>query len=684
MKPLLKLIMSAALIIAAVACDSNELEQEPASPLASPVLKLLENDTIGWDHVTGAVCYIPNINGEDKEKMADNVMDLSVLGPGEYSVKVKAVGDGKKHSDSPWSQVLTHKVEEQVIEPEPEPEPDQPVAGVLATPVLSVVEPSFAYPSQAYVSWAPVENADSYIVKVDGAEISYEECRADLVDFKGDHMVSVQAVCLQKPDEFSASEVASAMFSVKNYGTGTEADPYLIYTVADWNQMADVINNAEGTYMDKYVALAQDLDCTGEVVKTVGNNSTKNLAGTFDGKGRTISNAVVGSENASAAGLFAYVRGTVRNLAVENCTVVAAGEELARSAVIAAGQVTGQIENCVVRNSSVSLTNTSYGSYGGIIASQMMGERALISECQVQKCTLEVAKEHAGAICGMIDGAGSKVVGCSVSATVVSARNNTGGLVGSLGSSVISGCVVSGGKISSSSDNTGGVVGYCNSDDALIDSCISRDNDVTSGKGKSYSGGIVGNLNAGCAINNVSDGNNVTAGKSIAGGVAGGVLNGHIINNISKDCLVSTEDSGVADQYVGLVLGGETTDATGICKNNVVVSGNVKYGSKAKKYVGIITGIRTKVSYDINYYNASIITEGDLTNTSNDIGPLGKAGLDAGSLTLGGSKPIGEGYEPALADLHTTLNTNVETLSSTYPAIRKWQAVSGGWPTFVE
>ena len=53
------------------------------------------------------------------------------------------------------------------------------------------------------------------------------------------------------------------------------------------------------------------------------------------------------------------------------------------------------------------------------------------------------------------------------------------------------------------------------------------------------------------------------------------------------------------------------------------------------------------------------------------------------SAILPEGKWVGEGYEPALVDLHTTLNTNVEALSSTYPAIRKWQAVAGGWPTFV-
>ena len=688
MKPIFKMVMMAAVMIAAASCDTGELEEGKATPLIAPELRLIDGDIVGWNHIAGAVYYIPNINGEDQDKTAENALDLSVFGAGEYSVKVKAAGDGKKHSDSPWSEVLTHTVRlpEEGGEPDPgqNPEPEPPVAGVLATPKLRVVVPSFAAPAEAYVSWTAVENADSYIVKVDEVEVSNENCRADLKEFTGEHAVTVQAVNTQTPEEYEPSEVASATFSIRNYGTGTEADPYLIYTVEDWNQMADIINSAQGTYIDKFVALAGNLDCSGATLKTVGSNSTKNLGGVFDGKNNVISNVSLGGADASAVGLFAFVRGTVKNLTVDNCTVTSGADALSRSAVISGGQISGKIENCTVRNSSVSITNTSNGSYGGIIASQLSGDNAVITGCSVQKCTLTVAKEHAGAICGSVTGANTKVADCTVAETVISALRSAGGIIGMCENSAsISGCQIADSKISSKGSDTGGIISQLNHDSAIINGCISKGNEVTSGSGNSYTEGIVGRVHAGCVINSVSEDNFVASGKSIAGGIAGMMVGGNIINNISKDCIVSTETSGVSDQFISLVIGCDDGTLQGVCKNNVVVSGNVKYGTAAKKFVGIISGKRSAGVFSNNYYSASIITDGDMTNTSNDIVPIGTTALTSNTFTLGGSYPIGEGYTPALSDLHTTLNANIDGgLSTTYPSIRKWKAVSGGWPIF--
>jgi len=134
-------------------------------------------------------------------------------------------------------------------------------------------------------------------------------------------------------------------------------------------------------------------------------------------------------------------------------------------------------------------------------------------------------------------------------------------------------------------------------------------------------------------------------------------------------------------------VGADEASATGSCKNNIVASGSLKYGSAATVgKVGIITGVRlTNTVYDINYYNASLVENADATGGKNVLpltGPMDT--FDASALKHGGSNPIGEGYEPALSDLHTVLNANVETLSATYPTIRKWQAVAGGWPVHVK
>ena len=141
------------------------------------------------------------------------------------------------------------------------------------------------------------------------------------------------------------------------------------------------------------------------------------------------------------------------------------------------------------------------------------------------------------------------------------------------------------------------------------------------------------------------------------------------------------------DQYIGLVVGSDEASATGFCKNNIVISGTLKYGSAATVgRVGIITGVRlTNSVYSYNYYNAGLVQTSDATGNKKILplsGPVDT--FEESSLTLGGSYPIGEGYTPALSDLHSTLNANIDAeLSESFPSIRKWQATAGGWPTFV-
>ena len=402
----------------------------------------------------------------------------------------------------------------------------------------------------------------------------------------------------------------------------------------------------------------------------------REFSGVFDGNGKTLSNATLGDASVANVGLFNPMNGTVKNLTVDGFAVISSGA----GAVISGNKMFGNVEGCTIKNSTVNCS----GDYASIIAARTGGSNKPFNDCVVQKCTLNVTKSNVGAICGRSESTNLTISGCEVTETVISAKGTVGGILGFCeGSGSISDCVVSKSKITSSTSVTGGVVGLLQNASGTIDGCISRVNTISSGSGQSYTGGIVGHINPGCAINNISEGNTITSGKSIAGGIAGYLTGGHAINNISKDCLVSTENSGVNDQFVGLIIGAD--NGACLCKNNIVVSGNVKYGANATKYVGIIAGKQvTGTDYTYNYYATTIITGGDLTNNDNNIGPMGKPGLAAGDLKLGGSIPIGEGYTPALSDLHTTLNANIdEGLSSTYPSIRKWQATVGGWPTFV-
>lgn len=69
-------------------------------------------------------------------------------------------------------------------------------------------------------------------------------------------------------------------------GSGTEADPYVLSTVADWNTFAANVN--AGTNADKYYKLSDSWNNSSSGITTTVGTSDYPFSGTFDGNGKTI------------------------------------------------------------------------------------------------------------------------------------------------------------------------------------------------------------------------------------------------------------------------------------------------------------------------------------------------------------------------------------------------------------
>ena len=95
----------------------------------------------------------------------------------------------------------------------------------LDPPVLVVKEPTFVRMSEAKVTWAPVEGADSYSVWLDGEEIEVVGNTLYLAGKVGQHTVEIIA---KSSDGLEQSLPASATINVRDYGDGTIRKPYLI------------------------------------------------------------------------------------------------------------------------------------------------------------------------------------------------------------------------------------------------------------------------------------------------------------------------------------------------------------------------------------------------------------------------------------------------------------------------
>lgn len=105
---------------------------------------------------------------------------------------------------------------------------------------------------------------------------------------------------------------------------GSESNPYVITNIDQLKDFADAVNKGN-SYAGKYVVLGANLDLAEIAIwAPIGNSDhgkTNAFAGTFDGKGYTVSHVNCGKAGAAASyeaiGFFGVVSGTVKNLNVQ-------------------------------------------------------------------------------------------------------------------------------------------------------------------------------------------------------------------------------------------------------------------------------------------------------------------------------------------------------------------------------
>ncbi len=104
-----------------------------------------------------------------------------------------------------------------------------------------------------------------------------------------------------------------------NYSGGfsTEAEPYEIGTVADWQDLMDT-----PTHWDKHFVLTADIDVNGVDLTPIGNDDDR-FIGVFDGNDHVIRNVDVNMPETDCVGLFGYVGqdGYVASIGIEDATI---------------------------------------------------------------------------------------------------------------------------------------------------------------------------------------------------------------------------------------------------------------------------------------------------------------------------------------------------------------------------
>ncbi len=145
-------------------------------------------------------------------------------------------------------------------------------------------------------------------------------------------------------------------------GSGTQADPYLIYTAQQLNTIG-----LSPCFFDRHFKLMADIDLSayiGTGFNMIGTYPSNPFTGVFDGNGHKISNFSYTSTDTGHIGLFGYVRGEsalIKDLGLVNPDVHAGTGEIVGTLV--GSLIGGCITDCYVGGRSVSGAS----SIGGLV-----------------------------------------------------------------------------------------------------------------------------------------------------------------------------------------------------------------------------------------------------------------------------------------------------------------------------
>ena len=264
---------------------------------------------------------------------------------------------------------------------------------------------------------------------------------------------------------------SSTVASISLAGSGTETDPYLIESAADFLYFQTNAAN----YSGKYLKMTKSIELEVENFKIDGT-----FAGILDGNNCSIRGInIIGT--AAQTGLFNTVSGTIKNLSLY-------GKVTQTAEVSYTASLVGLLNKGHLYNITNYCTVDGHARVGGIIGWHKNGGSS-INNC-VNYGIITGENARVGGIIGHSSESAEIYVNNSINYGDVSGTSNVGGIVGYCqnSSQVYTGCV-NYGTITAMTSYAGGITGY--SSMKLIDSCINYGSIVSP-----TSGGIIGHSNA--------------------------------------------------------------------------------------------------------------------------------------------------------------------------------------------
>ncbi|UCD51995.1 MAG: hypothetical protein JSW27_05020, partial [Phycisphaerales bacterium] len=228
-------------------------------------------------------------------------------------------------------------------------------------------------------------------------------------------------------------------------GTGTEEDPYLIYTAEELNLTGWGLCD-----LDKHFRLMADIDLSAYAAadfNIIGVGAYHPFTGVFDGNGHVIANFSYGSARTGGIGLFAQISDP--NAEVKNLGLIVPRVHVPEDGVVGAlvgNLISGRVANCHVDGGMVSASH----SVGGLVGCVREGE---IADCHSTGSV--VGGRNTGGLVGVVIDRGF-VTRCSSASSVVGGEDS-GGLLGYAYYGVVTNCCAAGTVFGN--DGCGGLLG---------------------------------------------------------------------------------------------------------------------------------------------------------------------------------------------------------------------------------
>ena len=368
-----------------------------------------------------------------------------------------------------------------------------------------------------------------------------------------------------------------------NFGSGTQADPYLI---CDYTQLAKMgVNTLVTAPLTKHYKLGAHIDASDSLSANPKRDGTMGICTKYS--------RMPGSTTAGQAGHISTCTGWKP---VGNSTTA----------------FTGSLEGAgyEIRDLYINVSTTTATTHVGLFG--RTGSGSLIQNVGMTDVYIRVdtASSHVGGLVGSHEGGSIRNTYVDGSFTTSGASANTGGLVGSSSASINNSYAT--GTINGSGSSSGGLVG--NNTGSISNSYTTAS---VTGTGSS-SGGLVGaNATGGKIRNSYAAGTTVTGGSSSnTGGLVGTNSGGSIRNSYATATvttgsnvggLVGSSSGSISKSYAtGGVTGSATADTGGLVGENAS-GGSVSYSYAAGAVmtgtnVGGLVGNNAGSINDTNYF----------------------------------------------------------------------------------